>query len=860
MARHITNRLIQRVRRHQNITTLFRSTTQGQPVGMVGASMSPSSGELSRLVMGQMPEAPTALANGATAVSDEMSTLQLPLSPNEHIASLGEIGRSSEPSQSARQQHPAAVAPTTPQNTAPLQRAIVTRKPEPANIAAQWPDRANESSSSANQQMSNSDEEKSLTADDVTAHATVTSVTPPVVQLSQEPTSPATSVAGEPETSRKEPTSTEQAEDDRTWSRLKVIQQAHARKQIADETPVQRNVATQDDTSTSNVTKEQAQPAPHSLAVQKSQDNVGDERGQAVTEEHQQPATAVPPATPTTVASSEDASVDAVQDDKQATNLDANTTIASHPNQQAVRLTGADEQKTSHAPGQQVGTDQPSISSSGPAQPRNTESRDTVVDATSLNSDNDMTEANLSTEPELAAEPEPDRPSLDQVWPVQRTPEPSEQSTADKDRPGVIDAAGGSTEIREGRPNGEHAAEQDHLVNDTVQATLQKVPPARNTESAIHMMAPRRPRPVRQRRELQQDPPQDLKTKPATDSVDVEQQKSSAIQAKTAEYQPGQVTTEIGELPSDLWSLIDEPLPAHHEHKSSTAAEAEKDTTGETFASQSAHIVEPRATGVAPEVQKADFNQPTPSDPEPDQGKDEATDIEALGVPAVNQLAVDTPHANVSADSVATAMANVTQRTASDEAINPSGRDSTIRSQSILDEEPLSESTSTQERSVTDALSTIDEESMDIPSSTPLLQNRFRYDHTTGEAGTSVANEEAAHNSDNRSTNHPIQRHAIGAIAPMVMKATLSDEDASTSSTDDSLSENGAVEDDSDLDLAMDDSLSNELADDGADKTAEDEDAGTEENEKNDEDISELARQVYAYLQRRLVVERERMG
>ena len=748
--------------------------------------------------MGQIPVVPTVLANEVIPVSDELSAPQLP-----NIVSDDETGLTGERPQPMRNSDSVDSASTPLQAPAQWQRATTTRAAEPASIVAQWPGRSSVASSPSSQQMASRGEERSFVDEAVTSPTVVTSVTPPAVQLAQEPISGTPSMAGEAGNHPQEPTPTEQAEDDRIWSRLKVIQQAHAHKQMADDPSVQRTALAQNDAATFGTTRGREQSAPRPIAIQRSKDALNRNRGEAVPQE----------VAPTTSVGREDAPVEVVQDEQGMSNRLASATVGSNPHQPTAVSTGPSKSPVARVTGQRPRSEQSSVLPAA------------ATDTTSLNLP-EVAEANLLNKSGHAtAGVEPDRLSLDQVWPVQHATESAERSPADESGPGTTDAAGESKEHRAAIPFPGATTEQDRQTNDTVQAALQNVPPARSTESAVHIMAPRRPRPVRQRREQRQDSPPDLAPQPASDSLGMEQQELSTLQAKADEQQANSVVTEIGELPSDLWALIDEPIPTHYEHKSSNDREAGT-RSGETAA--------------APQVKPQDIVTPT------------TTGISPLGEQAVPQIAGDTQHA-ASADAMATSAANAVQRTPRDETAKLSSGDSVTGAQPVSDAD-----TATRlmvDSPVAEHVSTASEENLAISSGMPFLQNGSQHNHANDAVGPIAGDQGAVHRVDKRNVIHPIQRHASATTAPIIMKATLPDEDESASSIGGSLEGN-----DTDLALLMDELDANEGTDAGTGNPDETESSDIKEDGDHDEDISELARQVYAYLQRRLVVERERMG
>lgn len=212
--------------------------------------------------------------------------------------------------------------------------------------------------------------------------------------------------------------------------------------------------------------------------------------------------------------------------------------------------------------------------------------------------------------------PETRRP-LEQVWPVQRTTEQQwmrpdvdndteEQATwahktTAEPTPTRIDGSATLSAIPPAAADpGLSSAPQ--IENATViENLLHSVRPAQKTDSAIHVMTPRRPRPTVRRASLSpHDEPDDVSSNGAVTSSseltapvqtkveephaqftiqprneppdsaqlaprDTEHKNAGTDTDQTAstagEHSASTVETEIGMLPSDLWYLIDEPMP-----------------------------------------------------------------------------------------------------------------------------------------------------------------------------------------------------------------------------------------------------------------------------------------------------------
>lgn len=131
---------------------------------------------------------------------------------------------------------------------------------------------------------------------------------------------------------------------------------------------------------------------------------------------------------------------------------------------------------------------------------------------------------------------------LQSVWPVQRRRESLETPTAPQSQTGTT-----------------WPALLAPLPDATVQTALQPIPTAQPTNSAIEVLAPRRPRPV-----VQRAPQSALPTvaqPPGQTSIPTPSD-AGATPAWASDRQPSvPIVTEIGALPSDLWSLIGQAAP-----------------------------------------------------------------------------------------------------------------------------------------------------------------------------------------------------------------------------------------------------------------------------------------------------------
>lgn len=535
----MSNRLIQRVRRHQNIARIFRSAdTTSQPQEGGSISTRGRMGIQPALVVGQLLTAPTTaeLAADAAIAAPQPSIIQ-PMTQEPVSSALQQsvVSLTGPTAQPVPVQTGTAQQPISQQPIQPIQPAPIDSPATPAFSAI--------ASSQAETPVS---EEMQSVANATPPQARIPAA---VVQTSSQIASPSVSpTAEETESDGGREPEAAQSEDDRLWNRLQRIRQAHETQELGDAAPVQRT-QTPAQTASPNVEPVPDSPVPDSPASDSLSRSRSEESGDI------------------------------------SLQVDA-------------------------------------------------ESPDQIADA-------------QARQPEYV---ESDRPSLDQVWPVQR------RST--EESPDNADA-----EIRASSPVQRDSSTQPELdsanpeVSETVQTMLENVAPSRDTESAIHVVAPRRPRPAHlQARRTPQDvtpsplsqqdqaepevpaegslsdmsaadenldsvqmqqapydaqPAPDIATdistgiqelkaqtapdassliggpsvtdepielvstpnQPASTPLQQENTNAPSIQRftegtadQTADDSPT-IQTEIGELPSDLWTLIDEPIPEQREQE-----------------------------------------------------------------------------------------------------------------------------------------------------------------------------------------------------------------------------------------------------------------------------------------------------
>lgn len=142
---------------------------------------------------------------------------------------------------------------------------------------------------------------------------------------------------------------------------------------------------------------------------------------------------------------------------------------------------------------------------------------------------------------------------LQDVWPVQRkdgpptAPQQNSASAGGSHTPSVL---GGES------------------TTDQAVDIVSMVPTSKPTHSEIEIVPPRRPRPIFRK---------------AEDEVNL----AKSLSPK-AQDPPASISTEIGELPSDLWTIIDEPIPGQATGSASNPASSPSATTSQSGAIQAA--------------------------------------------------------------------------------------------------------------------------------------------------------------------------------------------------------------------------------------------------------------------------------
>jgi hypothetical protein len=157
---------------------------------------------------------------------------------------------------------------------------------------------------------------------------------------------------------------------------------------------------------------------------------------------------------------------------------------------------------------------------------------------------------------------------LQDVWPVQELHHPKDLPPS-MTRP-VETSKPSSTTQR--KPAG------DDIFADEVHQATKDVTPGKPTDSSIELVTPRKPRPSlppapKPSPDVQRKPPESrqpdlVEPIPADDTA-----------SKRPEKKPYLVSTEIGDLPSDLWQLLGEKPPKAQEKAPPSMAQAEMTTT-----------------------------------------------------------------------------------------------------------------------------------------------------------------------------------------------------------------------------------------------------------------------------------------
>lgn len=172
---------------------------------------------------------------------------------------------------------------------------------------------------------------------------------------------------------------------------------------------------------------------------------------------------------------------------------------------------------------------------------------------------------------------------LEAVWPVTPTrlqaglpaAEPAAGPAETGTRPAEIEAAAGPTATEQ--PFVQRKIVSEDKTSDDVHVALQKVAPGRETDSAVELVTPRRPRPAPavQRKTPSKSVPDPEAEKPVQRQAEEEdadhgEEASQLLQGpgRPPLREPTMVPTEIGDLPSDLWEILGErpPEPRSHGH------------------------------------------------------------------------------------------------------------------------------------------------------------------------------------------------------------------------------------------------------------------------------------------------------
>jgi len=179
-------------------------------------------------------------------------------------------------------------------------------------------------------------------------------------------------------------------------------------------------------------------------------------------------------------------------------------------------------------------------------------------------------------------------PPLQDVWAVQRLPEPVRTVSS----PAAIPAADRDRQLPLTAPE---------PIPDQIAEVLGRVPAGRPTQSTIEIIPPRRPRPVRAQQpatrlvaeavallepallaqETAQPTTPSARAVPAPEAIVVPSEDASGegVPGAVPTMAPRMVETEIGALPADLWELIGETPPVPQDMPRSVPVEAHAPTT-----------------------------------------------------------------------------------------------------------------------------------------------------------------------------------------------------------------------------------------------------------------------------------------
>lgn len=584
-----TNPLIQRVRRHQGLTTLFRS---GQ-----SAAMSPVQRQQSNApatvpvawVMGRSVETAAQVAPTATSSTDPVT-----------------VNQTHTWSETAAVQAPVTQAvglPAQPRTTLPQAKEAMSGASVPAVVAnmpmGQTDRQPTHSGAAMPTARSTAPALLAASTQSVAHQSAVTQPPAPTVQRAeaQSVQRPVTPAATPPAMST---ALSESTTDDRTWSRLEAIMAAHRRQEMGEPvssertraavTPIQREVKPSQ-RSAPPLTRAQEAARESRPEIQLVGNVSTDVMPQIDTSVHR------PAVTEESGASNElTHSISGSAYVESSTSKGSPTPAQTMPPKESGREAlielsaqpnlGVTTQQNIQRQIEEPDEDSASINHSAPVEPvrrqneidagmvPGLEQRSTakIVQHTSVPPEEITFAVQEENKVEIALPAEEPLSESHQPLPLQEAWPGVRQITLDRD--GVDEE--GQTENDGGvEPPDSTAYLERTEVSNAVQAALRQVETARPTESAVHVIPPRRPRPRIQRSPAtrppegggKSDPPSVVPGKAGTEprplhsDVSGEVAETDGDDGTEAIASLALIETQIGALPADLWRLIDEPVP-----------------------------------------------------------------------------------------------------------------------------------------------------------------------------------------------------------------------------------------------------------------------------------------------------------
>ena len=178
---------------------------------------------------------------------------------------------------------------------------------------------------------------------------------------------------------------------------------------------------------------------------------------------------------------------------------------------------------------------------------------------------------------------------LEAVWPVQRMDDVEPDSPLKRDiSPHRAEGVTRSTSGGIGTDNKSSTSEwdtarlaHDQQINEAAHSIMRSVQAARDTESAVHVVVPRRARPVARQPQSINDPKSRyIADEPCTE-IDFPTDNQPSSPSITAELLAAEETRGVDDLPNDLWTLIDEPIPIQRAISAKSQQDRKSDSTSQ---------------------------------------------------------------------------------------------------------------------------------------------------------------------------------------------------------------------------------------------------------------------------------------